>query len=95
MTATALRGTEARRPERTTNPKEAWDSHVHPDVLAIARDMGVTSPRTLRHLQARYDALMADAVDNLPVGAVLTKLRRSGSVPVDRMAERITGRLAR
>ena len=54
-----------RRPERTHNPKSAWDSHaLHPDVAAIARDMGVTSPRTLRHLQARAGALPPEAADS-------------------------------
>ena len=65
MTATALRGHTDRRPERDPNPMRG----IHPDVLAVTRDLGVTRPRTIWHYQQVYDRMIAasirDAADGL------------------------------
>lgn len=82
MTATALRGhpsTDPRRPERATNPMR----EVHPDVLAVARDLGVTRPRTITHLQKVYDQMIADSIDGLYAYA-LTYLDPTGERATNR-----------
>ena len=76
-------------------PEALGEVRLHPDVVGLCRELGFTRPSKQVWLQRKYDALMADAVNGLDHGAVLTMLRRSGSVPVDRMGERITRRLAR
>lgn len=77
MTATALRGrpsTDPRRPERATHP---MTEGFHPDVLAVARDLGVTRPRTLAHLQGIYDQMITASIDGLHAYA-LTYLDPTG-----------------
>ena len=76
MTATALRGrhsTDPRRPERATHPMR----DIHPDVLAVARDMDVTRPRTIAHFQRIYDQMIDASIEGLHA-YVLTYVDPSG-----------------
>lgn len=76
MTATALPGrtsTDPRRPERATHPMREF----HPDVLAVARELGVTRTRTLAHLQGVYDQMITASIDGLHAYA-LTYLDPTG-----------------
>lgn len=65
MTASALRGrpsTEPQSPIWAAKTKIPGDEcALHPDVLAVARQLGVTRPRALRHLQRLYDIAAAEA----------------------------------
>ena len=56
----------------------------HPDVLAVARQAGITRDRDLRHLQRLHDRYVASADADWDFGAqVLTFMRRRQSIPVD------------
>lgn len=102
MTALALRGRDstAVRGEALPMPRIGQarpdGGEWHPDVLAVARDMGVTHPRTLAQLQALYDRAVANADADFDFGGhVLTRLTRGGSKPVDNaVGERVASRLA-
>lgn len=74
MTATALRGrhsTEPQSPTWATKPmnQTAEPCPYHPDVLAIARQLGITRPRALAHLQRLYDETAARADADFDFGA--------------------------
>ena len=86
--------TEPRNLDRAINQMPSM-GELCPDVLAVARDLGVTRARDLRHLQALYDRYTAAADADWDFGAhVLTCLRGRQSVPVDiQTGERATRRL--
>ena len=80
-------------PDRDTNPM-----NLHPDVLEAARQLGITRSRSLENLRSiharivRRSDRMADGGDPDMVAVLVMTMGRSGSVPVDRMAERIVSR---
>ena len=95
MSPTALRGITHPNPEPGPANQTPSRGELCPDVLAVARDLGVTRARDLRHLQALYDRYTAAADADWDFGGhVLTYLRGRQSVPVDiQTGERATRRL--
>ena len=84
MTPAALRGITHPNPEPGPVNQTPSMGELCPDVLAVARDLGVTRARDLRHLQALYDRYTASADADWDFGAqVLTFMRRRQSIPVD------------
>lgn len=99
MTATALRGrhsTDPRVSDRANKTTGASGEFCpHPDVLAVVRQIGYMQPSQIRQLQRVYNRVIANADADFDFGGyVLTMLRRSGSVPVDRIVgERVANQL--
>lgn len=100
MIAEALRGrtsTDPQPPDWATNPKPSIGQPCpyHPDVMAVAQQMGITRERGVRHLQRLYDQMVANADADFDFGGhVLTYMTRRGSVPVDTATgERATKRV--
>ena len=80
--------TEPRLPDRANNPKRTGEASYHPDVLAYARQYGITRGRTLDVLQREYDRALAARVRREDAAAewspALTRIvGRSGSRAVD------------
>ena len=76
--------TEPRLPDRANNPKRTGEASYHPDVLAYARQHGITRGRTLDVLQREYDRALAARADREEFAAALTRIiGRSGSRAVD------------
>ena len=55
--------TEPRLPDRANNPKRTGEASYHPDVLAYARQHGITRGRTLDALQREYERAISARVD--------------------------------
>lgn len=99
MTATApeMGHTWTGRPEPMTNPKaeQQCSSGFHPDVLAMAAELGITRPRTIALLQRDYDRKMADRIAAEDFTPVITAAFRGGSHNADREGDRTARRIDR